>query len=443
MAAAHASPIDERDTGAMITVGVAGLTHLGIVTAAGLAARGGRVIAWDPDPERADRLAGGEVIVSEPDLPELIERHRERLIFTPARADLAEADLVYIAADVPTDEAGNSRLDGIQALVDTVTEALHSDAVLTILCQVPPGFTRRQTMPPERLFYQVETLIFGRAVERACRPERYIIGCADPNRPLPLALSEVLAAGGCPILPMRYESAELAKIAINCFLVAQVATTNTLAEICEAIGADWSEIAPALRLDRRIGPHAYLAPGLGIAGGNLERDLATVGALSRAQATEAGIVDAWRVNSEWRKNWLVRRLDDAAPRLPENPLIAVLGLAYKVNTDSIKNSASIALLHRLAGQRVRAHDPAVPADAAPEGVEVTSSALQACEGADALVIATPWPEYRNLDIGAIAARMAGRVLIDPFGILAGQNPSGRGFEWVRLGVSESPTTPDT
>ena len=115
--------------------------------------------------------------------------------------------------------------------------------------------------------------MFGRAVERATKPERFIVGSPDPGSALPPALDTYLRSFGCPILPMRLESAELAKISINCCLVASVSVTNTLAELCERIGADWSEIAPALRLDKRIGPFAYLSPGLGLAGGNLEREI--------------------------------------------------------------------------------------------------------------------------------------------------------------------------
>ena len=143
------------------------------------------------------------------------------------------------------------------------------------------------------LFYQVETLIFGRALERALRPERLIVGCADPDRDLPPAYAEHLALFHCPIFRMRYESAELTKIAINMFLVSSVSVTNTLASLCEQLGADWAEIVPTLRLDARIGPHAYLSPGLGLSGGNLERDLATVRRLAAAVGSDAGIVDAW------------------------------------------------------------------------------------------------------------------------------------------------------
>ena len=424
-----------------ITVAIAGLTHLGIVTAAGLAEKGFSVVAWDPDPDRVRRLATGDSIVSEPGLKDLLNRNRGRLVFSERCADLGDADLIYIAADVPTDDQGQSTFEGIATLINEVSAARAAKALLTILCQVPPGFTRRLEVPKDRLFYQVETLIFGRAVERTLQPERFIVGCADPSQPLPPALNAVLSAHACPILPMRYESAELAKISINCFLVAQVTTTNTLAEICEAIGADWSEIAPALKLDRRIGPHAYLAPGLGIAGGNLERDLATVTELSRGSGdgeahvreTEAGVVDAWWRNSVWRKDWLYRTLERTVLRHQDDPRIAVLGLAYKENTDSIKNSPSIALLEQLRGRRIRVHDPVVPASLVP-WAEPASSPLETCTDADVLVIATPWPVYWEMSLTDIEARMKGRFIIDPFAVLSDQQPKERGFAWRRLGA---------
>src|SRR5919109_5597208 len=159
---------------------------------------------------------------------------------------------------------------------------------------------------------------------RRCRratPVRSIVGCADPAAPLDARFRAVLDAFGCPILPMRYESAELAKISINCCLVASVSVANTLAELCERIGADWREIAPALKLDRRIGAYAYLAPGLGIAGGNLERDLATVSRLSEGQGTEAGMITAWLRNSRYRRGWALRGGAGGGPSRGRGPSI--------------------------------------------------------------------------------------------------------------------------
>src|SRR6185436_17550829 len=183
-------------------------------------------------------------------------------------------------------------------------------------------------------------------------PERFIVGCADPAEPLPPALRTYLEAFGCPILPMRFESAELSKIAINCYLVSSISVANTLAELCEGIGAVWGEIAPALKLDRRIGQHAYLSPGLGIAGGNLERDLATVIRFADERGTDAGIVRAWLANSRHRRDWALRRLHEHVLSKVADPALAVLGLAYKQDTHSTKNSPSLALLAHLHGFRV-------------------------------------------------------------------------------------------
>ena len=159
---------------------------------------------------------------------------------------------------------------------------------------------------------------------------------------------------------MRYESAELAKISINMCLVASVTVANTLAELCENIGADWSEIAPALKLDRRIGQYSYLAPGLGIAGGNLERDLATVERLAAERATNSSIVHAFFHNSRHRRGWAVRTIRAALLASKPEATIAVWGLAYKENTHSIKNSPSVATIAQLEGVGIRVHDPSVP-----------------------------------------------------------------------------------
>src|SRR5207237_2951892 len=241
------------------------------------AAKGFEVLGFDPSTDLCDELNQGKFPVTEPGLAGLFQSHRSRIRFTSSAAELAECGLVFVSLDVPTDQANRSDLAPLQKLIDSVAGHIAQDATVVILCQVPPGFTRslKVSLAGQRIgwrwFYQVETLIFGNAVERALHPERFIIGCDDPKAALPGPYAAWLKAFGCPLLPMRYESAELAKIAINLFLVSSVSTTNTLAELCEEIGADWSEIAPALRLDKRIGPHAYLTPGLGIAGGNLER----------------------------------------------------------------------------------------------------------------------------------------------------------------------------
>ena len=145
-------------------------------------------------------------------------------------------------------------------------------------------FTRKIKWPKNKLFYQVETLIFGKAFERALKPERIIVG-QDAIKKLPLNYIKFLNKFKCPVITMNYESAELSKISINLFLISQVTTTNSIVEISKKIGADWNSIKLALNLDKRIGKKSYLNPGLGISGGNLERDLSTIQTLAQKQRT--------------------------------------------------------------------------------------------------------------------------------------------------------------
>jgi UDPglucose 6-dehydrogenase len=417
-------------------VGFAGMTHLGLVSAAAVAGRGFEVVCFDADGAVIDRLARQDWPVLEPGLDELIRGNGARQRFTSARGDLETCDVVYVAPDVPTDDQGNSDVSGLGALIRDVAGAMQPDAVMVVLSQVPPGYTRALAVrPPEHLYYQVETLVFGQAVERATKPERTIVGCADPAAALDERLRAVLDAFGCPILPMRYESAELAKISINCCLVASVTVGNTLAELCEQTGADWSEIAPALKLDRRIGAYAYLAPGLGIAGGNLERDLATVQRLAQVHGTEAGVVAAWLRNSRYRRDWPLRQLQSRVLSRIADPAIGLLGVTYKENTHSIKNSPAVALIRELATCRLAVFDPAVRASAAWHSrMTLADDALAACEGADALVIMTPWPQFRALAPAAIAGRLRGRVVVDPFSVLDRAAAAAAGLEHVVLGA---------
>ncbi len=420
-----------------VRIAYAGMTHLGLLSGVAAAAQGFDTVCFDPDPERIAALERGELPVIEPGLPELLTAHRARLRFTGDPAALTDRDLVYVAPDVPTDDRGSSDLGPIEGLLAIVEPALRRDAVMVILSQVPPGFTRNHPRPDGvPLHYQVETLVFGRAVERATKPERFIIGCPDSARPLPGALATFLGAFGCPILPMRLESAELAKISINVCLVASVSVANTLAELCEGIGADWSEIAPALRLDRRIGPHAYLAPGLGIAGGNLERDLATVMRLSERIGGDSSVIRAFVANSQHRRDWALRTVHAEVLAHRRHAMLAILGLAYKENTASTKNSPSLALIGALPPElTLQVHDPVVPATAATHpGVVGTETALDACENADALVIMTPWPAFRALDPADIAARLSGRTVIDPYGVIDPVAAAHAGLRHFRLGA---------
>ena len=222
---------------------------------------------------------------------------------------------------------------------------LNKKAIMIILSQVQPGFTRMINFDNSRLYYQVETLILGNAIERALKPERIIIGCKNSESKINKLFLYYLSKFDCPIIKMKYESAELAKISINILLASSITATNMLAQVCEKISADWYEIIPALRLDKRIGKQAYLKPGLGISGGNIERDVCSIQTILKKNQQPFSITKAFQENSQYMKSWVYRILKQEKIILKKDKYnIGILGLAYKENTNSIKNSPALHLL---------------------------------------------------------------------------------------------------
>lgn len=422
-------------------IGYVGLSHLGVVSGIAAAAKGFEVVAFDADAALVASITQGRLPVVEPGLTELLAANHSRLTWSADPAALGKCRLIYVSVDVPIDDAGRSDLTPVGTLLDIVVANSAADAVIVILSQVNPGFTRRCLPRTElgnrRLFYQVETLIFGRAVERALHPERFIVGCADPTAPLPPPFADYLAAFDCPILPMRLESAELAKIAINMFLTSTVTTTNMLAEMCEMIGADWNEIAPSLRLDKRIGHSAYLKPGLGVGGTNLLRDMITIQNIAAEWGADSGPIESWLANSSWRRDWALRALHREVLSVSSDPTIAVWGLAYKENTASMRNSPGVELVKALPALRRQAYDPAATLDLPGDGLFTQAeNPIAACQNADVLMVMTPWPELAAVQPDAIRAVMRGRLIIDPFGLLPAAACAAAGFNHRRIGVSE-------
>ena len=273
-------------------IGVVGLSHLGTVVSAGLASLGLPVTAVD----RADRVADfapGRLPFPEPGLAELLAGPRPT--FTADYAALAGASLVILAVDTMTDDRNRSDVSVLEAHVEGLLPWLRRDAVVVLMSQVPVGYTRAlaarvRAHRPElaaRVYYWVETLVIGDAVARYLRPERIILG-GVAGQPEP-ALDALLERFGCPVHRMDWESAELCKAAINLYLATSVTFANTLADLCEATGASMRAIIPALRADRRIGPAAYIRPGLGLAGGNLERDLVHLKELAERTGVRADL----------------------------------------------------------------------------------------------------------------------------------------------------------
>lgn len=423
-------------------IGFAGLSHLGLVSGIAAAAKSGEPVrAYDPDPSLCEQLRRGSLPFVEPDLDALMARYNDQLQFDTDPTGLAECDVIYLAMDVPTDSEGNSELAPVRELVERVAGVASPGTVLVVLSQVPPGFTRQLSIEIDslatrqlQLFYQVETLIFGQAVERALYPERIIVGRLGLETGVPTAYRRFLERFNCPVLVMRCESAELTKIAINVFLVSSVSTTNMLAGICEATGAEWSEIVPGLRLDRRIGEHAYLAPGLGIGGSNLVRDLSTLQHIAAEAGADVDLVRQWLELSRFRRDWALRVLHREVMAKLVNPVVSVWGLTYKPNTGSMVNSPALHLLESLVDCSIRAYDPVARLDPAryPDVVSCLNPIDAACD-ADVVLVMTAWDEFGRVDVGQLSAAMRGRVIVDPFGVLARAGCDMGKLDYYRLG----------
>lgn len=403
-----------------LLIGFAGLTHLGLNSLAAAAERGFKVLGFDENSETVKSLLAGQISINEDGLNELLIANNKKISFSCKPTALRNCDIVYISVDVPTDDNANSDLVPIEAIINVVLEAITYETLLVILCQVPPGFTRKIQKRHFNTYYQVETLIFGRAVERALYPERHILGCANAEV-VDARLLTHLEAYDCPVLPMKFESAELCKTAINIFLAASVSTANSLADVCERIGADWSEIIPSLRLDRRIGQYAYIETGLGLSGGNIERDLRTVQSLGFECGADSSVIESFINHSRYRKNWIVEKFKTHTKNI-KSPKVGVLGLSYKENTHSIKNSPSVAFLENINEHEVQVYDPIVKS--LPKKFELVfcKNAYEAAAGADIVLINTPWDEFRLLDIEQLISSMHSKIIIDPFNVLFGKLP---------------------
>jgi len=399
----------------MYKIGFCGMSHLGLCYSTAAAEKGFQITCFDFDDKKIKNLKSSNLDIEEPDLKNLINKNKNKLMYSNNILDLSSCDFVYFSFDVNTDSKGKSDKKLLINNLENLILKLDKNIPLIILSQVPPGFTRNFFKIRKRLYYQVETLIFGNAMHRALHPERFIIGSSNSLDVIPVPITFFLKSFNCPILIMSFESAELSKIAINCYLASSLSITNTLSELSDSLGGSWDEIIPTLQLDKRIGKFAYLKPGLGISGGNIERDLATIKSIGLTNNVNVQCIDSMIQLSKYSKQWLYRNIRKHIDN-DINLKISVLGLAYKENTNSIKNSPSIELLKKIKTSRVQVYDPLVKSINIEE-IIMSNSALEAVKNSDILVIATPWEEFKSLDLNKIKEHMNGNIIIDPYKIL--------------------------
>ena len=380
-----------------LTIGYVGLTHLGVNYAIASAMKGFDVVCYDDDLDKISILKEKKIPFYEKGTKENLDKYFNKFFFTNKISDLKSCDLIFISKDVPTDSNGKSNLIEIKKLIKKITQNIRNKSNLIVLCQVPPGFTRNINWPSGNLYYQVETLVFSNALKRALFPERIIVG-RNSNR-IDKRYNFFLKKFKCPILEMNYESAELAKISINIFLISTVTSTNILSEISEHIGANWEDISKALKLDKRIGKYAYLKPGLGISGGNLERDLETFKNYSKFNKVYENYSYNIQKISTYRKSWNYIQFKKVYKNFKNLRNIGILGLTYKENTNSVKNSPSLSFIKKISQDKklkINVFDPKIKELINYKRVKICKNITELLNSSELIFIGTPWKVFKKL-----------------------------------------------
>jgi len=401
-----------------LKVCVAGLWHLGTVTAACLASGGHKVVGWDANEQTIVGLARNEPPVSEPGLAELVTRvaAEGRLRFTADAADaLREAEVVWITYDTPVDDDDQADVGFVVRSVESLLPDVPAGALVLISSQLPVGSTRvfeQRAAGLEITFgYSPENLRLGKAIEAFTKPDRVVAGVRNERDRV--RVTSLLAPFTDRIEWMSVESAEMTKHALNAFLATSVAFINEIASICEQVGADAKEVERGLKSEPRIGPKAYLGPGGAFAGGTLARDVVFLAALGRQHDVPTNLISGVKASNDAHRGWAARRLRDLIGDLT-GVRIAVWGLTYKPSTDTLRRSSAIELCRWLAGEgaRVGAHDPGVESVDVP-GIDLFKDPLEAACGASALVVMTEWPVYRTFTGASIANALSGpKIILD-------------------------------
>jgi UDPglucose 6-dehydrogenase len=403
---------------------VQGLWHLGTVTAACLASVGHRVTGFDPDADVIAKLKAGIPPLFEPGLEELIKKGLAsgQLAFSEKpQTALKDIEVLWIACDTPVDDDDNADVDYVIGQIERVLPHVPAGATIVVSSQMPIGSIRRlEAIARERYTDKAfgfacspENLRLGKALDVFLKPDRIIVGVRTGRDRARLEL--LLRPVTEKIEWMSVESAEMTKHAINAFLATSVTFANEIAAICEQVGADAKEVERGLKTESRIGPKAYLSPGGAFAGGTLARDIAFLNEAGAKHGLGTPLLSSIRTSNAQHKQWAARKLRELFPELSRTS-VAVWGLTYKAGTDTLRRSMAVELCDWLLGQGVslRVHDPVVkelpPAWAGK--VARADDPLAALARAQALIISTEWPLYKDIPAAAIAGAAPGLAVLD-------------------------------
>jgi len=421
-----------------VKVAVFGAGYVGLVTGACLAELGHDVVIRDVVVEKVDALRRGDVPIHEDGLAELLDRNRDRLQFTTEVSEAVDGvDVVYVAVGTPPMYSGDADLSAVWTVVDELPHVDHR-IVVAMKSTVPVGTGRmvRHRLDDRGLtnvgyVSNPEFTAEGTAVHDFMHPDRVVVGAFDPAD---AEVVERLHEGtDAPIVRCDVPSAEMIKLAANAALVTRISFINEIANVCEATGADVLTVAQGIGLDRRIGP-AFLRAGIGFGGSCFPKDSLALKQLAANSGYNFQLLNAVIEVNELQKRRVIGKLERRLGPLRDKR-IALLGLAFKPGTDDMREAPSLVLAGRLLaeGAEVRAWDPVADGRIHLHGVEIADSALEALDGADAVVLVTEWPELRELDWAEAGARMRNRLIVDGRNMLDPAELRALGFAYEGIG----------
>jgi UDPglucose 6-dehydrogenase len=426
-------------SGMPMTVGVVGVGYVGLSTALGMTALGHPVLAADIDRGRVDALSAGRVVVAEPGMESLLADAlaADRIRFVHVD-EAFSADVVFVCVPTPQGAQGAASLTLLRAAIDMLAPQLADDAVVVVKSTVPAG-TCAQVQSWLRdggcaasVVANPEFLREGRAMDDFFAPDRVVIGGDDVESIARVA--SLFSTIETNVIVTDWATAELSKQASNAYLATRLSFVNGLAQLADAVGADIDLLTAVLGADSRIGP-AFLTPGPGWGGACLPKDTAALVALGRSHGVELHVANSAIAANAAQQAHVADLVRREAGRSLAGKRVAVWGLTFKAGTDDLRDSPSLSLVAILVaeGATVVAFDPSVDIDAAIDGVVIAANALDACVGADVLVVATEWPEFAGVDAAAIAAGMAGDAIVDARNCLDSRRLRDAGLRYVSLG----------
>jgi UDPglucose 6-dehydrogenase len=426
-----------------------GAGYVGLVTGACFAELGHEVVVRDVLPERIERLQAGEVPIYEPGLDLVLERNAERIRFTlDVREAVEGADFLFVAVGTPPTESGDADLRAVWSVVDEIPVELEGQPIVVMKSTVPVGTGEhvRARLDGRGLtgvgyVSNPEFLAEGSAIADFMKPDRLVVGAfEDEHADRVLSLFHGIET---EVVRTDVPSAELVKLAANAFLSTRISFINEIANVCELVGADVVDVAQGVGLDHRLGPH-FLRAGIGFGGSCFPKDVTALKQLAGNSGYQFMLLHAvWEVN-ELQKRRVVSKLQKHLGSM-RGKTIALLGLAFKPNTDDMREAPSRVIAYRLLseGAEVRAWDPIAHPDDL-QGIELCDTVLDAVRNADAAVIVTEWPELASFATPEVRDAMArpliidGRNLLDPVAVRA----AGFAYEGIGRPRHASPAEPE-